>query len=125
MAIVLKAGNTYSDRYTDGTSNTYYGVIDVCNLNKNECKGLIVLQIYKSSAERDNGKTPVETHSYTVSADKYPTYFDVVVLDAVNIDQFKEAYLYVLNEVREPSTFDENGDEVLGELIWRDWESDE
>lgn len=125
MAIVLKATKTYTDVYTDGTSTTYYGVVDVCNLNKNTCKAHIVLEIYKSSSERTNGKTPVESHNYDVTGSLYTTYFDVAVLDLVSIDQFKEAYLYILNEVREPSTYDENGDEVLGNLTWVDWESDE
>lgn len=125
MAIVLKAGNTYSDRYTEGTSDTYYGVIDVCNLNKDQKKALLHLSIYKSSTERTNGKAPVESYSYTVNSDNYNTYFDVAVLETVGVNHFGKAYEYLLSEVRESSTFDENGDEVLGELIWKDWESDE
>ena len=125
MAIILKAGNTYSDRYTDGTSGNYYGVIDVCNLNKDAKKALLHLSIYKSSTERTNGKAPVESYSYTVNSDKYDTYFDVPVLETVGVNHFGQAYLYVLNEVRESSTFDDNGDEILGELVWKDWESDE
>ncbi len=125
MAIILKAGKTYSDRYTDGTSNTYYGVIDVCNLNKNEGKASIHLSIYKSSTERSNGRRPVETHSYIAMYDVYNTYFDITVLEQTGVNHFGKAYEYLLSEIRESSTFDENGDEVLGELVWKDWESDE
>jgi hypothetical protein len=125
MALVLKATKTYTDIFTDGTSDSYYGVVDVCNLNKHDCKAMISFQIYKSSSERTNGKSPIKTFSYTVSKDKYPNYFNVGLLDTAGVDQFQEAYLYILNEVREPSTFDENGDEVLGALVWADWESDE
>lgn len=125
MAIVLKAGQTYSDRYNESSSVGYYGRVNVSNFHKGEKKAVIVLEIYKNITAANEGKTPVETHKYSVASDKYDNYFDLAVLNQINVNQYKEAYLYILNEVRESSTFDENGNEVQGALIWGNWESDE
>jgi len=125
MAIVLKAGKTYTDPYGH-TGSDFYGVVDMSSeMCKRSCRGNFALQIFRQSTSIDASESPVFTKKYPILTAKYDEYFGITKLNEVDINLYKQFYSYLMSEVRHPSTFDENGDEVLGELIWTDWESDE
>lgn len=127
MAIILKTDKTYIDRCNKAESGDYYGVVDLVKTNKSARTGLVRLDIYKDQDARANGGSPLESYEYYVSGTNFGLYFSANAL--AEADVYGSAYSYILNAVREPSTYtyDEEGvqSEVLGDLIWSDWESDE
>jgi hypothetical protein len=119
MSLRLKTGKVSSDGYNANTSNAYYAVVDIVNVDKRVKKAVIPLLVFKNKASRIEKKIPVISMSYVVEGDLFDLYFSAKALK--ENDLYAKAYEYILNEVREPP----EDDEEEGILTWRDWETDE
>ncbi|CAN8139408.1 conserved hypothetical protein [uncultured Thiomicrorhabdus sp.] len=125
MALILKSGKTYTDKTSASGSSTCYGKIKETNNDTVNSVFTIELCIYKNEASRDALASPLEAYRYVCSGDDYATYFGVDVLDGAGVNEIKQGYSFILNEVKSESTTDEEGNIVEGELAYIDWESDE
>jgi len=120
MAIILKEGKTFKDRFSSTGSSSCYGVIDECRGSKLHKNQVFKLDIYKNKAARDAGMAPVESFTYGCNGDKYDEYFSIEALADSSENEYKKAYQYVLVEVMEPDIQEEEQT-----AVWADWKSDE
>ena len=111
MGLKLKAGKTSSDGYNANTSNAYYGVVDVVNVNKAVGQAVVPFLIFKNKQSRLAEKMPVTSKTYLVEGELFDKYFSAKALGEK--DLYAQAYDYILQEVKE-------GDA----LVWGDWEKD-
>jgi hypothetical protein len=76
MAIVLKEGKTYNPTVSaqfgiDMTNDTYYGVIDKIEYNKQEKICNFYLEIYGTQLSRQNGGAIVDRMNFTINANQF------------------------------------------------------
>jgi len=126
MAIILKNGKTFEDKF----GNVYedaYGVVDQCNGNKKDKLQYVVLEIYKDVEARAAKKVPIAQFNYTIRGADFDTFFSAGALEA-STDQYEKAYAYILQVTKVIGTEvdEETGESIdITELVWPDWQSDE
>lgn len=81
-------------QHATGTSSHYWRIVET-NLNYETKTAEIKLFGYVSEEARLDGKTRLDTRSFVVSDPNFSTYFAPVSVDPQNINQVKNAYLYV------------------------------
>jgi len=126
MAIVLKNGKTFEDKF----GNVYedaYGVVDQCNGNKKDKIQYVVLEIYKDQEARTAKKAPIAQFNYTIRGSDFDTHFSAGALEE-STNQYQKAYTYILQVTKVIGTEidEETGEQIdITELVWPDWQSDE
>lgn len=123
MALVLKLGKTYTDKFGVEHTTAYATIDEVIN-NKRKKMGNVLLSVYASSDAAIAGKQPLEVCSkicenWVDSAEEaHNDYDNYVSVSAVTADdnEFKQAYLFWENETRYVNA---------GGFIKEDWEADE
>jgi len=81
-------------QHKTGTYSQYWRIVET-NLNYETKMAEIKLFGYVSEEARQNGKTRLDTRSFIVSDLDFSNYFAPVSIDPQNINQVKNAYLYV------------------------------
>jgi len=81
-------------QHETGTYSQYWRIVET-NLNYETKMAEIKLFGYVSEEARQNGKTRLDTRSFIVSDLDFSNYFAPVSIDPQNINQVKNAYLYV------------------------------
>ena len=121
MAIKTKAGKVYKDKYSAVGNSDHYAVIDKVIVDKKNGYADFALKIYKNKAARNSSQEHIEKIRFITTETEFNEYFAV---GNKHKDQFTAAYLCLAGR-REESTRNEEDEEVLGDLVWKDWESDE
>jgi len=81
-------------QHETGTYSQYWRIVET-NLNYETKMAEIKLFGYVSEEARQSGKTRLDTRSFIVSDLDFSNYFAPVSIDPQNINQVKNAYLYV------------------------------
>ena len=80
MAIVLKASKTYSPSNSYGldlTSNSFYGVIDKLEYDKQNKFCGFTVEIYADQTARSGGRSPLDRLNFTFSGDDFDSQIGV------------------------------------------------
>ena len=120
MALILKENKTYNFKGIELTE--IYGVIDQINMNKRDKIAHIVFEIYPNKNSRKDQNKLLSQYNYDLTSDKFDEYFSIDNLDEQN--QYAKSYKYLL-EVREIIEEPVDGEQVLGDLVWGNLQSDE
>lgn len=119
MALILKPNKKYN--YKGLELSEIYGVVDQVNMNKKDRIAHIVFEIYPNKEARQEPTKLLEQYNYDITSDKFDKWFGVDSLD--NNNQFVIAYEYLL-QLREVINAEQENEE-LGDLVWKDLQSDE
>lgn len=119
MALILKQGETYEDKFGNVYPNAY-AVIDQNNGNKKDKIQHIVLEVYKDQQARQDKKQPIDSFPEDVNGEIWESYFAPAVI-AADKDHYHQAYLYLLS--LEVNTGTE--EEPVMVKKYAKWESDE
>lgn len=130
MSMILKSGKTFKDSTSAEATTGYYGTVKELHRvdweNKRVC---FWFKVYRNKAASTAKVTPVFKQDYMITGDVFDAVLGIDNLNLLNNNIIKALYVYVLG-VRTPSTYtvDEETQEtteVLGDLTWGDWETDE
>ena len=81
-------------QHQTGAYSEYWRVIRT-DLDYESATGEIVLYGYVSQAARDAGKSKLDSRTFDVNNEDFNTYFIPASIDPQDINQVKNAYLYI------------------------------
>lgn len=114
MALILKPGKTYTDRYGHTGSDFYSRIGRISDVNKSRQEVLFSVEIYLNKYASDRGLYPVDIISFVMKDKDFVNWYVKPLVENNGIDPYKQLYLCL------ESIADEKG-----KLVWENWQSDE
>lgn len=81
-------------QHETGAYSEYWRIVRT-DLDYDSLTGEIVLYGYVSQAARDAGKSKLDSRTFDVESDDFNVYFVPVAVDPQDINQVKNAYLFI------------------------------